>query len=150
MVIVALGLIVLSVIVGILYWLFTIDGPILYSYRDSASASRDPTFIIFNPLRDRNPEIEAERILMQIKIGHCEKAVSNLPFTEIEKMVVCEREAESRLEDWTLRNRRQVANTVSLHYRTKREGFPGFGGEGLIEIEKSSNIWKVTELNFIY
>jgi hypothetical protein len=137
------------VFVGILIWLSSQSKPVVYSYSDPATPSLVPTFVVFNPFRDREPENTAQQLLNRLKKGECERAISNL-FSAADLQIICEKEAKYKLEDWDLRDRTDQDDTVSLHYRVKRADDPGYGGYGSINLQRSPSDWNVVDLSFIY
>jgi hypothetical protein len=125
-------------------------GPVLYSSRGRASASQGPTFILFNPLRNRRPERIAAQFLEQLKLGECSKAVSGLPIPLDTQVTMCEKEGQAALASWTLKNRFELDDVVTLHYALRREGFEGFGGDGFFQIQEVSGDWRIIAVNFVY
>jgi len=135
---------------GLLGYLVRFAGPVLYSNRDRASASQGPTFILFNPLRNRSPERVAEQFLEQLKMGECAKAVASLPMPLDNQVTMCEKEGQAALDAWTLKDRSESDGVVSLHYALRREGFEGFGGGSFFQIQESSGAWKIIAVSFVY
>lgn len=141
---------VFCILAGVLGYLVRFAGPVIYSYRDRASASQGPTFILFNPLRDRSPEQVAEQFLEQLKMGECAKAVSGLPIPFDKQLSMCEKEGQAALDAWTLKDRSESDAVVTLHYALRRKGFEGFGGDSFFQIQEFSGDWRIIAVNFVY
>jgi hypothetical protein len=141
---------VICLFAAVLGYFARFAGPVLYSYRDRASASQGPTFILFNPLRDRSPERVVEQFLEQLKTGDCAKAVSRLPIQLDKQLTMCEKEGQAALDAWTLKDRSESDGVVTLHYALRREGFEGFGGDSFFQIQEFSGDWRIIGVNFVY
>lgn len=141
---------VLLLLIGLIVWAIAAAPPVIFSYRSSAESTSNPTILILNPFRDRSPEIPAVEVLKLLRDGQCERATVNLPMDLKSRSLICQREAQNRLEAWTLRGRNDEAGLTTLYYRTRRRGNPDSYGDAFVRVELSAEGWRVVELDLIY
>jgi hypothetical protein len=121
--------------------------PILYKYKDKAAV--DPSselFVIFNPFRDKTPEVEAENFLEMLREGKCERFKSII-------RIDCERENNKdiyALTSWNLINREENDNKIKLHYSVNRASYKGGLGNVWITLDNESDTWKVADYESWY
>ncbi len=123
---------------------FSGKSSVLYKYKDRAAV--DPgsdLFVIFNPFRDKTPEIEAEKAFEILKNGNCEQIESNVK-------IDCERENQYTLKSWDLADRKENGNQINLHYKVYRQRVVGHYSNVWIILEKDSDKWKVTSFEAWY
>lgn len=117
---------------GITFLFFTLAGGVLLAVYcanksvllriPSFDHPGDYTIVVFNPLRSRAPENEAERILQKIKDGDCQEALKTLP--EEGRNRICSEQSKIPIDSWKLENREDKSQEVVLFYSHKtREGF---------------------------
>jgi hypothetical protein len=93
--------------------------------------------ILLNPFRDTAPEKSAAKFLETIRRGQCPADDS-----------ICRGSLDRhRASDWRLAYRRQQGGHVMLYYKLTKYGAtePEYrlSGEGLVEVEKAGDGWKV-------
>src|SRR5262245_50101413 len=99
---------------------------VLWRIEDKGTVDAWPIYSFFNPFRDRDPELEAERFLKIISAGQCDQALAVLR-QGLSKQVdrskeeesdreLCERERSYPLMSWTLVDRRDLPDTVKVYY----------------------------------
>jgi hypothetical protein len=123
---------------------------VLYRYVEAGNPVQEPVFAIFNPFRDRSPEHSAEAFLEVIKAGQCERAMSALPDTPESRQDICEREKESPLMSWRLKNRTDEPQKVRMYYRVKRKTYGGYQGQLWVTLEKQGEEWQVKQYECFY
>ena len=146
LVILALGLVCVTVVAGILLYL----APSSVLFRHKSKAAVDPAdelFVLFNPFRDREPEVAAESLLNQMKRGHCDAALSALPSER--SSYICEREKEHKLTGWSLVDRNDEPGTATLHFTAYRADSPVYGNTWVV-LSKQANGWQVSGIESWY
>lgn len=129
-------------------WLRLLAGPVVWSFKEKGSPTSEPSFAVFNPFRERHPEIEAEKILSLLKNGECGRVFAGLERRDAD---MCERESINGLEDWRLSNREDNGGAVRLYYRVKRKPVDAYAGEMWFSLAKGTDQqWKVTAINALY
>lgn len=149
--IIGAGLIILFVMVLGLSWLIITRNPIIWTFRESGNPSPIPMYAIFNPFRDKKPEIDAENLLIQFKNGNCEEVLLNMVAQE-KYVEICERESRFKLLDWRLRYREDKERKAELYYSIMREPDPDsdFKWSMRIGVEQINGEWKITDIGSIY
>jgi len=103
-------------------------------------------FSALNPIRDRAPELVAQKFLREQGQGKCLSTDSGL----------CRNALNSRpVLDWRLAAREDVWNGVVLYYYVKaRESDRGhsdeFWGQAAVWIDRQANVWKITGYSAAY
>lgn len=144
-----IGLVVVSLVGLAVGWLLTTPKPVLWSLAESGDPSSVPTYVIFNPFRDKAPEGEAEQFLTILKEGGCEKAVAGLRIHR-DFSDMCERESRYKLENWKLSYRKDSVKTVELYYSVSRPPISDFTGDMRIDLEEVDGKWSIKDINAIY
>lgn len=95
-------------------------------------------WIVLNPFRDRSPERSAANFLEDLRNGRC-TAESTL----------CQYALNGhRVSEWRLANLRDTGQSVQLYYKLTAFGVDAarfrFSGEGLVEVTRVQNGWKVS------
>lgn len=118
---------------------------VIYKYKDKAAVdSADGLFVIFNPFRDKTPEIEAEKFLEVLKNGNCEQLQSNVN-------IDCERENQYSLKFWQIVDREEKGNHINLHFKAYYYGDENNYYKNIgVTLQKDSNRWKVTNYGLWY
>lgn len=124
--------------------------PVIFSYAEVGSMTKEPVFSIFNPLRDREPERSAEQFLQRLQSGRCEAAISKVDGSFEYKQVTCDRERVYRLKSWQLKNRTDESQSVRLYYEVMRQTYHGLTGQVWITVEKKPDAWHVTRYDRAY
>ena len=100
---------------------------------------------LFNPFRNREPEIAADEFLNLLKAGQCDRAVQDLP-SEL-KTPRCLKEKEYPLSSWRLKDRDEGDQKVTLAYCYKSQASESEERLWLILEKKGSwttiNFWRV-------
>lgn len=139
---------IFAIIVVAAIALRTFAPPVLWSYQEPGSLSAAPAFVLFNPLRDRAPEMKADEFLSLIKAGKCREAVANARLERFDTEKFCERESVYKLTGWQLRFRADRERLVELTVLPIRG--EQLGVEMWIELREESGDWKVTAVNAFY
>jgi hypothetical protein len=107
--------------------------------------SREPRVVIFNPFRNRGPEIAANEALLSIKNGRCKETLQSADDMGPERRAhICEMIGDFGLVAWQLRNRTDNRNQCDLYYW--HDGYPSLW----VMVRKKEGKWKVTWINVIY
>jgi len=131
-------------------WLLVFSKPVIWSFKESGDVSPVPSFAIFNPFREKQSEVEAEKVLNLLKNGDCEKVIMNLKYKDGRYEYLCENELSNKLEAWELAYRKDGEKTVELFYRIKRFPDSEYIWNLKIDLEKVENEWEVTDIGSIY
>jgi hypothetical protein len=90
--------------------LFFMPSPVLIRWKDRAAVDpADGLTVIFNPMRNRQPERAAAAMLRLIKDGKCGEVVSDTPVDQEYREYICGKEQMHPLTDWTLVDRTDSA-----------------------------------------
>ncbi len=146
---VLVGIVILAIVALGVIWLLLLSKSVVWSFKDKGEASIEPTFVVFNPFRDKDSESEAEKFLLLLKNGECEKVILILERKE-KYADMCERESLNKLEDWMLSNRKDNGESVKLYYRLKRSPATNYSGEMWFDLEKEVGKWKVKNIEAVY
>jgi len=130
--------------------LLTTSKSVIWTFRENGNPSSIPSFVIFNPFREKRSEAKAEEFLTLLKNQKCEEAITGSPGISLNTQDMCERERQNRLEDWELSYRKDGDGKVELFYRVKRVPSESYSSEMCIELKKETDTWKVTCLESIY
>ena len=102
---------------------------------------------LFNPFRNREPEIAADEFLNLLKAGDCDRAVQDLP-SEL-KTPRCLKEKEYPLSSWRLKDRDDEGDQkVTLSYCYKSQASESEEHLWLVLEKKGS--WKTTNFWRVY
>ncbi|MCE5307628.1 MAG: hypothetical protein LLG20_08285 [Acidobacteriales bacterium] len=115
---------------------------ILYRKQQPMTADGEPAVLVLNPLRDRGPEVAAERFLRQLREGNCREAISGMPGYSNTK--TCEHEEHSPLFSWDLRDRQDLQQKTELFYRCKADGGQSEGSLR-VWVKRFGNRWAVAD-----
>jgi len=134
---------IVFLIVSLFYLYVNRENPLLYRSVDSASVEHSG-FIIQNPFRERGPEVEAERILQNLKDGNCKEALTLLAEDANAIVHTCEREGFYPIKSWSIMDREDIGNKVVFVYKVYRndhgdtipESTKTFPGLVWIDVEK--------------
>jgi hypothetical protein len=116
-------LVVALVALSILLYL-TKSYPVLYAFRESGASEGEASWSILHPFRNRDSEIAAQAMLMNLKHGEYMQATATLKWTEDEKKEILKRETANPLVDWKLIDIQIKHNQVRLYYRGYRLNSP--------------------------
>ena len=144
------SLVSLLVIISGVIWLLVFPKPVIWSFKESGNFSPIPMFAVFNPFREKQSEVEAEKILNLLRNGDCEKVILNLKYQDGSYKYLCENESSNKLEAWELVYRKDSEKTVELFYRIKRFPDSKYIWNLRIDLEKVEKEWKVTDIGSIY
>jgi hypothetical protein len=140
-----LKIILISVVLLIVV-LYFIPSSVLLRFEDKAVI--DPAasvFVIFNPMRNRQPEKAAAVFLRLLKGGKCQEAVAVLPDKSNYNEYICGKENEHRLTDWELVDRNDESEKTVVHYKAYRVDYSAdLYGNIWITVMKQNGGWKVT------
>ena len=133
-----LGLIITPLII------FMCQSPILIRIPNFHSIRGHPLVIIFNPFRDKKPEIIAESFLQSLRDGKCLESTSS--FTNERATEICNNQLRYPLLEWEIIDLKEENGTYLLIYKHKSKN--ALGTEDMrIWVKKNEQNWKV--VNFI-
>jgi hypothetical protein len=66
----------LGIIVALLLFIMR-SRPTILALREAGDPRNDPYLSLFNPFRDKSPELKARSILVEMRNGQCDKALSD-------------------------------------------------------------------------
>ncbi len=144
-------------VLGTLLWLANTPKTVLYKKTDMGGPANTERIVstIFNPLRDRAPELPANELLQQIHDSGCKKALSDWygDYRKDYVKVICDEEQQHPLQAWELNDRTDdfARHMVTLQYKAQRISATG-NYEDLIWVivEKRDGAWKVTKYDAVY
>jgi hypothetical protein len=125
-------------------------GPVLYSYREPGDPRGSPAWSLLNPLRDRAPESAAEDELRALRDGEVDRVFGRLRGSTRLRDEMRRREAQYRLQAWSLNDRRDASSRVRLSYTCRRQGAAGSDSPLWITVEKVADRWQVVDLEAWY
>lgn len=103
---------------------------------------------LFNPFRNQEPEIAADEFLNLLKQGQCDRAVENIPPSDL-RTLRCVKEREYPLSSWRLTDRKDEDDQkVTLSYCYKNQKIPIEEHLGLLLEKKGS--WRVVDYSRVY
>jgi hypothetical protein len=124
--------------------------PVVYAFIEQGDPVHEPAFSVFNPFRDRAPEHAANVLLEDLNRGDYVAALSKISDPTALNAERLERETESRLQSWRLRNRTDRGATTKLFYWADR-GKPGAHDLPLwITVERVGDHWQVRDYDTWY
>lgn len=91
--------------------------PVIWSLREPGDPIGEPIFVLLNPIRNRNPESTADKILRMLRDGKCDQLFESIS----NKNINCVKESENPLSTWSLYNRTDSEGSTTLYYRVVRE-----------------------------
>jgi hypothetical protein len=129
---------VLTVAMGTLLCLYIVvlRPPVLVNLH-LGSMVHDPGITIFNPIRDRGPEIAAALFLDLLSSRQCQLAISGLAIRERDLESLCEIEGKYPLTRWRLTDRDDKGQVSVLTYAFEFNG--GIGESELYTVVTSTN-----------
>ncbi|MBK7599429.1 MAG: hypothetical protein IPJ07_13265 [Acidobacteria bacterium] len=120
----AFSLLVLAILSLAIGYSYSNNMPVWARFREPAAVDpNDSLFVIFNPFRDREPEIIAASFLSSLKDDKCEEIRSKFPAIQL-TADQCEQENTIQIIKWELINRKDQAGEIELHYKVSRIGYP--------------------------
>ncbi len=120
---------------------FTLTQPVLL--RSPFTCCGESTFVVFNPLRNRDVESYADSVLVLMRDNPCEQVVANMALSQERRQYVCEKEKEHPLVSWELKDRHNEGQQHILHYHIRYKG-SDYVGRLLMWIENRNGEWQVT------
>lgn len=126
-------------------------GSVLWSFEEEGDPLGEPSFVVLNPLREREPERLADSTLRSLRAREFDQVVSavGLGSTEAEELI--ERERRLPLESWRLAGRRDEIGRIRLFYRVTRGVPPQPGSYLWITVQrKEEGGWRVSDLEGAY
>jgi len=137
----------LLLIAGVIYLHYSPS--VLLKYQDpSAVDPSDCLWVLFNPFRDRQPELSADAFLKQLKKEKFDEAFARFP--EHTKASFCSKEREFKLINWTLVDRKDEGVKTVLHFEVYRsDQGPNAWGNVWVTVEKQ-DVWRVTSFESWY
>jgi hypothetical protein len=132
--------------------LFFMTSPVLIRWEDRTAVDpADGLTVIFNPMRNRQPERVAAAVLGLLKDGKCEEVVSDTPIDQEYREYICGKEQMHPLTDWTLVDRTDSSEGSLLHYKAYRADYPPeLYGNIWINVVKQGDSWKLTRYEAWY
>ena len=109
-----------------------------------------PSFVLFNPLRDRVPEQQAAAFLELVKVQPCAQALADLSLNQERVQYLCQMEGEHRLVSWRLADREESGSKAKVFYWTRRAPSADFKSQLWVTMEKTGGQWKVVNYESWY
>jgi hypothetical protein len=103
---------------------------------------------VFNPFRDRSPEVGANKFLSDLRQG---RPLAVAP--SFSPAYWLQTKPEPLAFEWRLRHRRDQPHRVSLSYQfTRLDGQPveRWGGEGVVEVVETGGSWKASSFDVVW
>jgi hypothetical protein len=98
--------------------------PVLYEYREAGDPEGYSLHSIFNPFRDRAPEVAAEEFLVNLRELKLDAALDSLALAEEAGSQPRELERAYPLRTWRLVQRRDNDSNVELYFWVTRANYP--------------------------
>ena len=130
------------VILSVLLYLTKSD-PVLYAFRESGASVGEASWSILHPFRNRDPEIAAQTMLMNLKRGEYTHATAKLKWTEGEKEEIIVRETANPLVEWKLIDIQSQHDQIRLYYRGYRLNSPTDFSPIWVTVSWSNQGWNV-------
>ena len=100
--------------------------------------------VIWNPLRDRTPEIIANEFLTNLRAGNC----------SISREWCADALARHRFANWKLSYREDSGAMVSLYFKLAKYGSPDSaynqGSVGAVSLQKGTTGWVVVDYSYYF
>ena len=121
--------------------------PVIFRFKEPGPVDpADGLHVVFSPLRNRDPELAANKFLQSLEQEHCGTGITKVaePY--------CERENKHRLTGWLLVDRAQNRDgTVLLHYKVFRSDYDsGAWGNVWIRSKSGPNGWETVNFDTYY
>lgn len=123
--------------------------PVLFSFTDPGELQQ-PSFTVFNPLRDKSPERAAEAVLTELQRGDASAAFKRVHVQGGVSAEVREKERAYPLRKWKLATRKDTSQQVVLVFRTARTTAERFDSPVVMAVERRGGEWLVTDFDPIY
>lgn len=149
----------LTISLGFISYVYFVSPPVFFRYVERPAEEKYRAFVIFNPFRNRTPELPAEAVLKQMKAGDFEKAFTLTTLSQERIDYYLQHEKQGTFVDWKLMDRKDGENKIKLYYLVHRKYKEEINGEHkdkiyeqhvIITVEKYSNIWRVIDYSAIY
>lgn len=127
--------------------------PVLFEYRESGDPAGHSLYSIFNPFRDRGPEVAARDLLAELRDSKLDHLLDQAELTDERRAEIREKELAYPLRQWDLVQRRDTNSEVTLFFWATRAGYP----EGVrspiwmtMSREAPGLRWKLSKLDMWY
>ncbi|HEY7543703.1 MAG TPA: hypothetical protein VID27_02415 [Blastocatellia bacterium] len=117
----------------------------------SAVDPADGLYVVFNPLRNREPEHCAAHFLGLLRDGKCEHSIGSLRDSSRRLETLCREENEHKLVRWELADRKDESEKIELHFRVFRVGYrENTWGNVWVTVERNEQGWQVGDYQAWY
>jgi hypothetical protein len=140
---------IVTVLIIFLGAAFALSRPVLFRSPFHDACCGQSTFVIFNPLRNREVENYADSVLSLMRDQPCERVVANMELDQKGRQYICEKQKEHPLVSWELKDRRDEGQQYRLFYHIRHKD-SDYVGWLLIWIEKRNGEWQVTGYSAAY
>lgn len=133
--------------VALLLVLIVLRSPILVRVPDLDSTRGYPLLVIYNPFRDKAPEIAAQHFLESLRDGRCADSVSS--FNRERSIDICAKQSQYPLLDWKLIDLTEEGGSYQLTY--KHQSRNAVGDEDMrVWVKRVEQDWKVDSFTIVY
>ncbi len=142
-----IGVLAVIIAAAALLMLRAATSPVMIRLKDpSAVDPADGLYVIFSPLRSREPEREAAKLLAALREGDCGHGLTAVASD------YCDRERVHRLTGWTLVDRQNNPDgSVSLHYKVYRRDYqPDEWGNVWVGAKRVRGSWQLLSFDTYY
>lgn len=127
--------------------LFLVRNPVLLRFPGIENMRGDPSFVVFNPFRDREPEQSGEQFLREIRSGRCLEVTSHLNMDK--RNWLCQKTLEYPLRSWQTKDRNDENDKVKIFYKHK-SGDLGIDEHMWLGLIRDSGTYVVSEVGIVY
>ena len=141
-------------VVGYLIWLAN-QPSVLARSETKDPLSGYPTKVELNPLRDRAPERSAEKVIRDMRDGHCREQLAGWlkDYRRQYATFICDSEQQHPLVSWKLFDREEDPPLVMLHYRARRKDSASsepYTEDLWVTTQNRGGAWEVTKYGAYY
>jgi hypothetical protein len=122
--------------------------PVLFSVTSPGELQR-PGVTVFNPFRDKAPEVVAEAFLLELSRGNL-SVLNSIPSPAGTESEIREKERAYRLRKWKLLDRTDAGDQVTLYYRTARVTAQYLDSPVVIVVDHQKGRWVMGKFSPAY
>lgn len=135
-------IILFGIILGISLILLISRSPVIVRVPKPHSVRGEPFLVVFNPFRNKQPEIVAEVFLESLKNGRCLE--STVSFGSEKSTQICRKQAEYPLQEWKLTDMTKENETIWVTYKHTSKNSNG-SEEMMVRVDKIEQNWKIVD-----
>jgi hypothetical protein len=143
------GALVCVVLGAGLLWMM-LAGPMLFRVK-FGPLQNDSRFVLWNPLRNKEPELAGARYLTVIHSPGCREALSKLQLSDLEKQDVCEKqERRPLLNSCPMVERRDKGDAVWLLFQCSQIAHADVLADVGLSLRQRGKVWALEGYERIY